>query len=215
MYRVINIRGTNASGKSYLVRSLMRDYGAKQIRATDPTDLLGIGGSIEGYKVNYKGAPFYIVGRYSYKKGGGCDLIKTQDEICDRVRRYWKLGNVIFEGFVVSGLYRKRYYPLSREVGGFIWVFLDTPLEVCLQRLKERDGKEFDDLSYRNVKKETEEEAVARWKTGVFRSNTFMEAKYKAVLSARQHAIEDGEFVVDIDHRQALKEFYLLLDTLT
>jgi predicted kinase len=220
-FKVVNIRGVNGSGKSWLVRRLMKDYGAKAVRKAERTDLLGIGTTVEGYRVNYKGAPFYVLGPYHGAKSGGCDLVKTQDEVCDLVRKYIKLGHVVFEGVIVSTLYRKRYYPLSKELGGFIWTYLDTPLEICLDRIKKRDGKVFDEFTYKSerikgkIDRETEEQAIARWRKGIYRSeNTLLEGKYKSTMNSRQRALDDGENVVDLHHRNALLEFYQLLDTL-
>jgi hypothetical protein len=81
----------------------------------------------------------YIIGSYETPTGG-CDTVKTQDEICDRVFRYCQKGNVLFEGLLVSGLF-SRYNALADKCLPYadtIVGFLSTPLEVCIARTLQR-----------------------------------------------------------------------------
>jgi adenylate kinase family enzyme len=124
MHHIINIRGTSGSGKSTLVRRLMEAHG--------PVTPLG-SPKVQGYQC---GPGLRVVGRYT-TACGGCDGIKTQDEICARVREYAQHGHVVFEGLLASGLH-SRYRDLAREMGGFTFAFLNTPLDVCLARVVRR-----------------------------------------------------------------------------
>lgn len=54
------------------------------------------------------------------------------------VREYAKQGHVIFEGLLVSGIF-ERWSKVAEDCGGFIWAFFDTPLEVCRQRISQRN----------------------------------------------------------------------------
>lgn len=184
--KVINVRGTGGSGKSHLVVSFMKKYGAMPIRkASSSDDLFNAGGKVEAYLVDYKGQRVYVIGRYETATGG-CDGIKTQLEVCGRVLKYVRLGSVIFEGFLISGLYQ-RYRLLSRRVGGTYWCYLDTPLEKCINRISSRNkGKEFDT------------------------SNTA--AKYKATQATKRKAEADGEKVFNIRHKDALEDLCRVLD---
>jgi adenylate kinase family enzyme len=162
---IVNLRGTSGSGKTTVVRGLMEKY--PSIRALGPEK------KPEGYEclmANFPGnpPPLYVVGSYK-NVCGGCDGIKTQDEICDRVRRYaglfeqgyeLQLGtdqaapivsaltgppHVVFEGLLISHLY-SRYLNLDREMKDkfgqhTIWAFLDTPEEVCVDRVKDRRAR--------------------------------------------------------------------------
>jgi len=121
---IINIRGTSGSGKSTLVRQLMDAHG--------PVTPLG-SPKILGYQC---GPDLRVVGRYT-NACGGCDGIKTQDEVSTRVREYAQHGHVVFEGLLVSGIV-ERYRALAEELGGFTFAFLNTPLEVCLERVHQR-----------------------------------------------------------------------------
>jgi hypothetical protein len=83
----------------------------------------------------------FVVGPY-VTACGGCDAIATQDEICDRIRIYSGLGDVLVEGLLMSHSFA-RYVALDRELLArdgthCIWAFLDTPLEVCLDRVRAR-----------------------------------------------------------------------------
>jgi hypothetical protein len=124
---IVNIRGTSGSGKTYLIRAY-RDAVGGWVRvgpdALHPTGYRCVGGTL-------------VVGSYE-ATCGGCDKIKTQDEICARVRGFAaESPNVLFEGLLMSHLF-SRYRDLSTELGGIVFAFLDTPLDICLQRVVAR-----------------------------------------------------------------------------
>jgi hypothetical protein len=145
---ILNFRGTSGSGKTTVVRGLMAKY---------PT-VIPLGEFPEKKPDGYECRPdrkafdpgddpiadgpnLYVVGSYK-NTCGGCDGIKTQDEACDRVRRYAALGDVLFEGLLISHIFA-RYQKLDQEMAQAhghktIWAFLDTPLELCLDRIRER-----------------------------------------------------------------------------
>jgi predicted kinase len=82
-----------------------------------------------------------IVGRYETPTGG-CDTIKTQEEIRDRVLKFAKKGKVVvFEGITVATVYT-RYLALDKEMKAlghkYRWIFLDTPLATCIERIVNR-----------------------------------------------------------------------------
>lgn len=147
---VINVRGTSGSGKTTLVRGLM-SLGEK-------VPLIGSTGTHkrpEAYQVvNISEKPdLFVIGSYE-NVCGGCDAISTQDEICRRVRLYAPQGNTVMEGLLMSHLF-SRYRDLDRELNHttsdrfqcgikFVWAFLDTPLEVCLDRVKARRQARYD-----------------------------------------------------------------------
>jgi hypothetical protein len=92
-----------------------------------------------GYKLEgYGQRPLYVVGSYE-AVCGGCDSIKTQDEIVRRVEMWAPLGDVIFEGLLLSNVFG-RWNDLAYRLRPtpFIWAFLDTPLELCLERINQR-----------------------------------------------------------------------------
>lgn len=152
---VINVRGTSGSGKSTIVRGIMA-----------MGDVSPIGESAkkpDGYIVRIPGRErnVMVVGPY-VTACGGCDAISTQDEICNRIRAYSTLGDVLVEGLLMSHSFA-RYVALDRELFArdgthCVWAFLDTPLEVCLDRVRARreerrllTGAEFKELNTKNT----------------------------------------------------------------
>lgn len=128
---IINIRGTHGSGKSHLIKQLLKRYVAQ------PTDV-----DKKGRPNNYvmplsNGSKLYVVGPY-YNACGGCDAIQPYSLIWPRVVEFAKVGHVLFEGALVSSSYGN--IGRSSEVYGrsFVFAFLSTPLDVCLDRIRRR-----------------------------------------------------------------------------
>lgn len=132
-HQIVNIRGCNGSGKTTIVR-----------RFLDRLPSVALGGKPEkpaGYCVSAEAwglrLPVYVVGSYE-NACGGTDGIKTQEEIVDRVQRAHAHGHVLVEGLLMSkSSDNGTTAPALRELGA-IFAFLDTPWEVCLQRVLER-----------------------------------------------------------------------------
>ncbi len=139
---IVNIRGTNGSGKSHIVYELMKKYLVKP-HVDDRGKVIG----------HYLGKNVYVIGRYCESTTcGGCDTIrdedgiKSQDRVCARVQLA-TVGNfsVLFEGIIVSSVF-ERYYSLAQRLKPvrWVWAFMDTPSDVCiLQVLKRNGGKLF------------------------------------------------------------------------
>jgi len=143
-HQLVNIRGCNGSGKTTIVR-----------RFLDKLPTQSLGGRPDkpvGYKVDASGwgiqAPVFIVGSYE-NTCGGADGIKTQEEIAERIVQALPYGHVIVEGLLMSKSSDKGHTaPIIRDHNG-IFAFLDTPWDVCLDRVLNRrlaagNDKEFD-----------------------------------------------------------------------
>lgn len=136
---VFDIRGTHGSGKSYIVHCLLQKYGNKQILED---------GKLVGHLI--PNLDVAVVGPYT-KVCGGCDAVRTQDEVCRLVRKFHdEYGKVILEGSLVGHTF-SRYAALATEMGvdTYKFVFLVTPLEECIRRVVDRrqargNTKEFD-----------------------------------------------------------------------
>lgn len=127
---IVNIRGCNGSGKTTIVR-----------RFLDKLPTTPLGGKPErplGYQVDATTwgiqRPIYVVGSYE-NTCGGTDGIKTQEEIVERVTKAHAHGHVLVEGLLMSkssdgGVTA----PALRDMGA-IFAFLDTPWEICLERV--------------------------------------------------------------------------------
>lgn len=132
MYRVINIRGCNGSGKSTAVVRLMKRLGVKK-------KLRDSAGKVWAYKLRSE-PPTYVLGRYE-TACGGCDTIKTLDLVCARVWHLQQFGNVVFEGVIISTV-GQRWVDLAHDCQSkFIFGILDTPLKRCIRRVYRRREK--------------------------------------------------------------------------
>lgn len=128
---IINIRGTHGSGKSTIVKQLIERYKA-QPESVDS----------KGRPINYvmqlsDGSQLFVVGSY-VNACGGCDAIQPYSLIWPRVVELAKRGHVVFEGALVSSSYGNIGRDSVVYGDQFVFAFLDTPLEVCLERIKAR-----------------------------------------------------------------------------
>lgn len=136
---IINIRGTSGSGKTYIVRQLMEQLGNQQLVHGDGEYFRS--NKVVAHCCHHKMQPVYFLGNYSGAKCGGCDTIKTQNLVCSLVRYFSQFGHVVFEGLLMSHLY-SRYVSLYEELErcgeDMVFLYLDTPIDVCLDRIKQR-----------------------------------------------------------------------------
>lgn len=151
---IINIRGTHGSGKSSTVRAFMTLWNCVPALR---------GGQVVGYLVESRPITTFIVGPYE-TPCGGCDAIKTQDEVCARVRQYATgrhAMHVIYEGALVSTIWT-RYANLHREITPSLFAFMSTPLDLCLDRIAKRRAERGDQrpLDPKNTK--TKHETIQR-----------------------------------------------------
>jgi uridine kinase len=153
---VINIRGTNGSGKTHVVRKLLKAYEGyvTRVTATFHTKYRGrdkkrkgklVPYTLQHHKIDSEIGPIYVIGPYD--GFGGCDLIEKQDEITDEVRKYSKKGHVIFEGVIISTTYQ-RWADLAKELKDFKFAFLDTPKDLCIKRVIKRRLKKGNTRKY-------------------------------------------------------------------
>lgn len=99
---IINIRGTNGSGKSTVVRQIMD----RADRCLPIHGVLGLRRP-EAYKLEFKDrTPVYVLGPYDVPTGG-CDAVHPFSLILDLVHKYAPQGHVLFEGSLVSDHYGK------------------------------------------------------------------------------------------------------------
>lgn len=157
----INVRGCNGSGKTTLLRCLARSPDCRLVevhqpvwRAEDfdhedaPEQVLTKVGKPKGRPIVATVTPdrLAILGDYTPASAGattaGCDRISRQADVKAALLAMGKLPDVdaiLFEGIIVSTIYSS-WQEFSREVGGMTWAFLNTPLDVCLKRVQERNG---------------------------------------------------------------------------
>jgi len=150
--QIVNIRGCNGSGKTHTVRRFLQRLPSKALG--------GKPGRPAGYYVDATewgiARPVYIVGSYE-NTCGGADGIKTQEEIAERVVAAYSAGHVLVEGMLMSKLSSNGHVAPILKQRGAIFGFLDTPWELCLERVLARrlaadNDKPFDpDKTMRSV----------------------------------------------------------------
>lgn len=184
--KVINLRGANGSGKSFIISSWM----ARQNAIPQPQQKNLFGGTTrvkvpEYYTLNDGGI---VVGPY-LTNCGGCDSLDSTNLVKNRILEAIgrKPKYVLFEGVIISTVF-ETWLQFSRQLKppGMFWVYLDTPLEVCLRRIQERNrGKAIKEQLVRD--------------------------KIKSIESTRRKAVDAGEQVVILHHETALEEFRELM----
>jgi hypothetical protein len=170
---ICNIRGTTGSGKTTVVKQLIQNL--RGMPMLDET------GKIWAYNLRDQ---VYVLGRYETPTGG-CDGIRTQGEIHAGIRKLALLGSVLFEGYLISGLYG-RYRQLEEELKSthyWIWACLDTPLEKCIEQTIKR--------------------RAARGNTKNFNPDN-LKATFRAVISSRMKLEKEGRDVRTLRHEAAL-----------
>ena len=184
MAKYINVRGCNGSGKTTLLRCLARSP-LCHVELVEVPDHKPI-------PVTHCPGGIAIIGDYTpaaaTKTTAGLDCIKTQDAakaVIEAVGRDPLVKVVLFEGVVVSTIFGP-WMEWSRNNGGMTWAFLDTPLEVCLRRIHERNGG-----------KPIKEDQVAD--------------KHRTLLRVREKADAAGEKVRLIHWETALRDIKTLI----
>lgn len=145
---VINIRGNSGSGKTTLARAFMRlghNLETHQIAGANNGDTV--------FKLGNQA--WAVIGKYD-NVCGGTDTIKTQQQIIDRVEFYvMRKYRIWFEGLIVSTIYGAIGAYSEKFKDRWIFAYLDTPLNVCLERVLQRraaagNTKPFNDTNTRN-----------------------------------------------------------------
>lgn len=143
---IINVRGTNGSGKTFVVHQLLKAAGSKLIYG-ELGARLPEAHSFLHPKIS---KPVFVLGPYSLVgvdlSIGGCDRLSFP-AIERLINKYSVLGHVIFEGVLIStfyGVIGKLLEPFGKDA---VLMFLDTPVEECVRRVNSRrvdGGAEFD-----------------------------------------------------------------------
>lgn len=142
MPRVVNIRGTSGSGKSWCVRSFMEklvsDEWFRDIEPVPGTD----GKPRDCYVFSKSGhREIFVVGSYE-KPTGGADNISgpgALDRVYDIVERQVTENdrNVLFEGLIVCSDFDRTYSLVSQRFPLEI-ILLNTPFEKCCENIDAR-----------------------------------------------------------------------------
>lgn len=126
---VHDIRGTHGSGKSWVAHHLLQVFPHRPILSEEEVHL--------GYEVPELSTA--VVGKYK-TTCGGCDGVGSGDEVVRRVKLFsQEYRHVLLEGILVAHTFG-RYSALATDLKeyGYHFLFLDTPLAVCIHRVERR-----------------------------------------------------------------------------
>lgn len=135
MFTVVKIGGCNGSGKTSLVRGILDHIGAHPENAT---------AKVERYKVPYDIARVSVLGDYHPSRAcGGMDTISDKDVRFGLVKANAREGNIVFfEGLITGKTFGALGELSNKQRGHWIYAFMDTPFDVCVERvLKRRKAK--------------------------------------------------------------------------
>lgn len=175
---IVNVRGTNGSGKSTVVQEFMA-LGQR-------VPVYGILGTRypEAYRCIFpKGLVVYALGPYHIPTGG-CDNFGTDEALLTVLGRYVPRGNVLFEGCRISDHWGKVGEFFDSHAADVTFAFLSTPLEECIRRVAAR-RKEVGNHAPFDPKK-----TMSRWRD-VERWRKRLEVKFKTVCLSDGHGAQD------------------------
>lgn len=200
--KFINVRGCNGSGKTTLLRLLASSPSwvdsvtvthevRKKDKHTGKRVSLGIQDCVipVTYCPGGKESSQYvaILGDYTPETAGavtaGCDRIKTQEAIKNALETLSKnpdIRFILFEGIVVSTIYGP-WKEWAERNGGMVWAFLDTPLDICLDRIQARNGG-----------KPVKEDQIAY--------------KHKTIRRVKEKAFADHQTVLNLHYTKPLED---------
>jgi len=172
---LIKLHGTSGSGKSTVARHLMN------LGLTDPCD--------NGTRVVGIGLlrPLYILGTYN-SQCGGCDTLTAGQQI-ELIHFYAPRGHVFYEGLLGSEYYGKLGVASEPYGNRHVFAFLDTPIELCIERVKARR------LAKGNAKPLNEENTRNR---------------VRKIETLKRKLYQQGRTVVTIGHHNAGGEVFAL-----
>lgn len=128
---IVKLHGNSGSGKTTVARGLM-DLATLVTPMGNPRrpDAYGL-------NIPKLTRPLYILGPYT-NTCGGLDSIDTWKKAAELLHEYAVHGHVFYEGLLSSTYYGSFGKETERYNNDHIFAFMDTPLEVCIERVKAR-----------------------------------------------------------------------------
>lgn len=188
---LLQLRGTSGSGKTTAMKKLIDVIGAKPIAMNDRMTKNEV---YRGSFVGYDDVKVYILGDYSpHRSAGGCDTIPTVQQVIDLVEKYSKAKTlIVFEGLLLAHSWGAMGEYAHEKFGPrYINAFLDTPEDLCLERVVQRRASKGRD---------TEGDRAAKIEKNV-------RADYYRVQLCYERVVARGGKRVDINHKKAPMEF--------
>jgi len=164
-HKIVSLRGTSGSGKSTVAFTLLKNHPYEEI--------IGGDNKVKGYIINASASgvksPITLIGPYK-TVCGGCDGVPTQQEAADRAVHYHQKGHVLMEVLLASAAGPKGAVTATiHETGEAVFAIMDTPVDVCIERVKARrlargDEREFNPKNTKDKWTQTRSTASALFK---------------------------------------------------
>jgi uridine kinase len=178
---IYNIRGTNGSGKTTFVRTILDQMGGGPIGWRGPKR-----NKVEAYAGEYKGKSIVILGSYEAACGG----MDTVTDINDRVDMIHTYANKGYDIMLLEGLMMSHAIGRMGEAMKLYkhtLAFLDTPLEKCIDRViaRRHEKGNYEEFDPKNVVKD-----------------------HHAVSLCYKNCIKQGLPAIMIDHNATMEAFF-------
>jgi hypothetical protein len=131
---ILKIHGCSGAGKTTAARTILD--GASTI---DYLHEINNKRKTVGYRLDLLSLdrPVFLLGSYE-NTCGGVDTVGTAQEVMEMIDRYAKEGHVVHEGLLQSTYYGAMGDHSKQYGDGYVYAFLDTPINVCLDRIVAR-----------------------------------------------------------------------------
>jgi uridine kinase len=172
--KIIKLHGCSGAGKTTVIRQFMITCILTGEQAAGPNKILY-------YRYSHPAItePIFVLGSY-ISICGGLDTIADAQTVMDLIDKLHPQGHVLMEGLLASTYYGKMGEHSKQFGDDYIYAFLDTPIDVCLERVIARRA------AANNTRKFNPDLTRDKWKT----INTL---RYK--LIAQGHNVKDLEWV--------------------
>ena len=136
--KIIKLHGVSGAGKTTAVKALIENAESNEQKSF-PYKFAG-----RAYEGKYHllwlpeiEEPVYLIGNYAVNTGG-VDSINDINAITSIIDVLHKKGHVVFEGLLISTYYGHLGQHSKQYGDAYIYAFLDTPEEVCVDRVMKR-----------------------------------------------------------------------------
>jgi len=174
---VFNLRGGNGAGKTTVGHWLIDTYQATPLYEPNLRSA-----SVRKPMAWQLPGDLYVLGRY---QAGGDGI--GFDALGDMVTAFSRIGHVFFENVMVSGNL-STWVPKRRLIPDvdWVWMTLDTPAQLCLDRIQQRNGG-----------KPVKEKAIV--------------GHHDRIIQMHGELLEMGEHAVMIDHTRSIEHVHEVL----
>lgn len=149
MTRIINLRGTNGSGKSWLATQLVPPAASERFEILQHGYVTKAGAARTKAIHAYRRDDMVLIGRYDTNCGGcdGLPDVRTAYRAALKASQMEGVSGVVLEGLMISGIYQSVVDELGVAAGALprpatlVWAYLSTPLDECIARVRRRSNR--------------------------------------------------------------------------